>query len=255
MRTISIINLKGGVAKTTSSVNLAYALNQMGFQVLLIDNDKQGDCSRWMNRRSENARGIDKIMMGIREMDSLIQKTDYEGLDIITANMNLLQANMHAATEQARPNGLYIRNALRQVKRRYDFCVIDNAPDINISTINAMAAADDILIPIEIDGNSLEGLEILLQTISDIKDGWNPDLEHTRWFITKYNASREIHRSGLEYLRNNGNYLMKTVIRYSEPVSASTVIHQPTALYSARCNATEDYAALAEEYLQMIEED
>ena len=98
MRTIAIINLKGGVAKTTSSINIAYILSTKGKRVLLVDNDKQGDCSRGMNRRTQEGAGIDKIMVDKKpDMASLIQKTDYENLDVITANLNLLTANMEVA--------------------------------------------------------------------------------------------------------------------------------------------------------------
>ena len=94
MRTIAIINLKGGVAKTTSSINIAYILNQKGYKVLVVDNDKQGDCSRGLDRRSPESVGIDEIMTEEDpDMEKLIQNTNYENLDIITANLNLLKAN------------------------------------------------------------------------------------------------------------------------------------------------------------------
>lgn len=252
MRTVSIINLKGGVAKTTTSVNMAFVLSQMGYRVILVDNDKQGDASRWFGRRDPDAKGTDRIMLDIvPDMAALIQRTDYDNLDIITANLNLLTANMAAATDQMRPNGNRIKSALRRIRDQYDFCVIDNAPDLNISTINAVAAADDVLIPIEIDGNTLEGLDILREKIAEIKDGWNPELRNVKCFVTKYDKSREIHRTGLDYL-SQVSHIMDTVIRFSEPVPASSVAQQPTVLYSARSNAKEDYETLTMEYLRMI---
>lgn len=157
MRTIAIINLKGGVAKTTSSINIAYILSTKGKRVLLVDNDKQGDCSRGMNRRTQEGAGIDKIMVDKKpDMASLIQKTDYENLDVITANLNLLTANMEVTMDRVRPQQTRLKNALQQVKDNYDYCVIDNAPDINVSVINALTAADDVLIPVEVDDNTTE---------------------------------------------------------------------------------------------------
>ena len=144
MRIIAIINLKGGVAKTTSSINIAYILSTKGKRVLLVDNDKQGDCSRGMNRRTQEGAGIDKIMVDKKpDMASLIQKTDYENLDVITANLNLLTANMEVTMDRVRPQQTRLKNALQQVKDNYDFCVIDNAPDINVSVINALTAEAD----------------------------------------------------------------------------------------------------------------
>lgn len=162
MRTISIINLKGGVAKTTSSINIAYILTQRGYKVLLVDNDKQGDCSRGLNRRTSDGDGIDRIMTDRHpDMQSLIHNTDYENLDIITANLGLLSANMEVVMDRVRPQQNRLRKALQQVSDQYDFCVVDNAPDINISVINALTAANDVLIPVEVDDNTLEGIRYM----------------------------------------------------------------------------------------------
>ena len=103
MRILSVINLKGGVAKTISSVAIAHLLAEKGFRVLLVDNDKQGDASRGYRRRDEDREGIDKIMTARRpDMGSLIQHTDFPGLDIITANMKLLKANLEVLLDQTR---------------------------------------------------------------------------------------------------------------------------------------------------------
>lgn len=104
MRTISIINLKGGVAKTTSSINIAYILTQREYKVLLVDNDKQGDCSRGLNRRTIDGDGIDRIMLDRHpNMENLIHKTDYENLDIITANLGLLSQILQIRFQQRSP--------------------------------------------------------------------------------------------------------------------------------------------------------
>ena len=122
MRTIAIINLKGGVAKTTSSINIAYILTTRGYKVLLVDNDKQGDCSRGLNRRTSDGDGIDRIMTDRHpDMSHLIHKTDYEGLDIITANLGLLTANMEVTMDRVRPQQNRLKKALQQVADQYDF--------------------------------------------------------------------------------------------------------------------------------------
>lgn len=252
MRTIAVINLKGGVAKTTSSINIAYILNQKGYRALLVDNDKQGDCSRGMNRRTQEGPGIDRIMVERKpDMTSLIQKTDYENLDIITANLNLLTANMEVTMDRVRPQQTRLKNALRQVQKEYDFCVIDNAPDINVSVINALTAADDVLIPVEVDDNTTEGMNELIDQIEEIKSELNPDLKNVRCFISKYNKYNEAHSQGAEVIRE-WYPTMKTMIRNSLAVAKSTYARTPVALYSKRSAAAEDYQALVEEYLQMI---
>lgn len=163
MRIISIINLKGGVAKTVSSVNIAHILSSAhNKKVLLIDNDKQGDASKLLNRHSYTRPGTAKILTD-REFDMsvIIQPTEYEGLDVVTANMNLLTAALEVMLDQKRPQHNRLKKALEQVKGKYDFCIIDNAPDINISTINALAASDDVLVPI--DDFSIDGLKELVE--------------------------------------------------------------------------------------------
>ena len=252
MRTISVINLKGGVAKTTSSVNIAYILNQKGYRVLLVDNDKQGDCSRGMNRRTQEGPGIDRIMVERKpDMTSLIQKTDYENLDIITANLNLLTANMEVTMDRVRPQQTRLKNALQKVQEEYDFCVIDNAPDINVSVINALTAADDVLIPVEVDDNTTEGMNELIDQIDEIKSELNPDLKNVRCFVSKYNKYNEAHSQGAEVIRE-WYPTMDTVIRNSLAVAKSTYARTPVALYSKRSAAAEDYQTLVDEYLQMI---
>lgn len=252
MRTIAVINLKGGVAKTTSSINIAYILNQKGYRVLLVDNDKQGDCSRGMNRRTQEGSGIDRIMVERKpDMASLIQKTDYENLDIITANLNLLTANMEVTMDRVRPQQTRLKNALRQVQEEYDFCVIDNAPDINVSVINALTAADDVLIPVEVDDNTTEGMNELIDQIEEIKSELNPDLKNVRCFISKYNKYNEAHSQGAEVIRE-WYPTMQTMIRNSLAVAKSTYARTPVALYSKRSAAAEDYQTLVDEYLQMI---
>ena len=153
MRIASIINLKGGVAKTVSSVNIAHILSSAhNKKVLLIDNDKQGDASKLLNRHSYTRPGTAKILTD-RELDMsvIIQPTDYEGLDVVTANMNLLTAALEVMLDQKRPQHNRLKKALEKVKGKYDFCIKDNALDINISTINALAASDDVLVPVPID--------------------------------------------------------------------------------------------------------
>lgn len=106
---------KGGVAKTTSSINIAYILMRKGYKVLLVDNDKQGDCSRGMNRRTQDGEGIDRIMVDRHpDMEKLINKTDYLHLDIITANLGLLTANMEVTMDRVRPQQNRLRKALQQ---------------------------------------------------------------------------------------------------------------------------------------------
>ena len=171
MKTISIINLKGGVAKTVSAINITYVLAAVyGFRVLLIDNDKQGNATKFFNLYSYDDKGIAEIMTEKNiDVEAIIKNTAYTNLDIITANMNLLNANKEVLLDVSRPQQTRLKKALKIIEPLYDYCVIDNAPDINMSVINALVASDDVLVPIKIDKFAFDGLEQLAEQIRRCK--------------------------------------------------------------------------------------
>lgn len=253
MKTISVINLKGGVAKTISSVNIAHILAAVhGYKVLLVDNDKQGNASKIMNRHGYDAPGVAEIMTD-RNIDTaaVIQKTDYEGLDIITANMNLLTANLTVMLDQSRPQQTRFRKALQQVAGQYDYCIIDNAPDINISTINALVASDDVLVPVTIDDFSLDGLAELKEQIDNTGEDLNPALCFRGCFITQFDRTNEADRQGEEYLKALHEYpVFDTHIRRTAKMKPCTFERKPILVYSSRCSAAQDYKAFVKEYLE-----
>lgn len=255
MRVVSVIHLKGGCAKTVSSINMAYILAAVHQKrVLLIDNDKQGNASKILNRHSYEKPGTAEIMTGHNiDMSTVIQTTEYEGLDIITANMNLLTASLEVLLDQRRPQQTRFRKALQQVKEDYDFCIIDNAPDINISTINALAASDDVLVPVTIDDFAIDGLAELKEQIDNTREDLNPSLQFMGCFITQYDRQNEADQQGEEYLKDSDEYpLFKTHIRRTVKMKVSTFARQPILLYSSRCGASRDYKALTAEYLENV---
>ena len=252
MRVISIMNLKGGVAKTTSTDNMAYILSKRGYRVRLVDNDKQGELSRGFKRRTTSGDGINCIMTEENpDMEHLVKRTDYENLDIITANLTLLNANREVEMDNFRPRHDRIKKALDLVRNQYDFALIDCPPDINISVINALSASNDVLIPVEIDDNTTEGMEELLQQIGKIQTHLNPELKTVKCFVTKFNKYNEAHRQGIEAIRKFYPTL-KTVIRTSPIVAKSTFVKMPVVEYSPRAAASVDYELLVTEYLEMI---
>ena len=230
MKTISIINLKGGVAKTISSVNIAHILAAVhNKKVLLIDNDKQGNASKLLNRHNYDNAGAAEIMTD-RNIDiaAIIQKTDYKQLDIITANMNLLTANLKVMLDQSRPQQTRFKRVLQQAVGQYDFCIIDNAPDINISTINALVASDDVLVPITIDDFSLDGLAELKEQIDNTQEELNPALCFRGCFITQYDRLNEADQQGEAYLKALKKYpIFETHIRRTAKMKLCTFERKP----------------------------
>ena len=253
MKVLSIINLKGGVAKTISSVNMAHILATVhGFKVLLIDNDKQGNASKIMNRHDYQHKGTAEVMTqrGINPAE-VIQHTDYDGLDIITANMNLLTANLEVMLDQSRPQQTRFKKFLEGLQSEYDYCIIDNAPDINISTINALVASTDVMVPVTIDDFAVDGLAELKEQIDNTQEDLNAGLRFCGCFITQYDRANEADTQGEEFLKTTEYPVFNTHIRKTPKMKPSTFARLPIILYSPRCGAAADYKALVEEWLKM----
>lgn len=253
MKIISIINLKGGVAKTISSINLAYILMaKHGVKVLLIDNDKQGNTSKFFDLHSyEEPSLADVLTIKEYSISKAIRKTQYNGLDILPANMMLLRANKEILMDVSRPQQTRLRKALMSIASEYDYVVIDNAPDINMSVINALVASDDVLIPIKVDKFAFDGLEILTEQIDEVKE-FNPSLRIAGCFITMFKKNK-VNIQGEEYLKNNlGIPVFNTFIRSTVKVDETTFVGLPLITYSKDSTATKDYIALVNEYLHGV---
>lgn len=251
MKTLSIINLKGGVAKTTSSVNMAHILAAVhGYRVLLVDNDKQGNASKILNRHGYDKPGVAQVMTDRKiEPSEVIQNTEIENLDIIAANMNLLTANIEVMLDQSRPQQIRFKKFFERIYDQYDYCIIDNAPDINISTINALVASQDVMVPITIDDFAIDGLEELKEQIDNTREDLNPDLVFRGCFITQYDRTNEADIQGEAFLKTLDYPLFQTHIRRTPKMKPSTFARMPILEYSPTCGASIDYKKLVEEWL------
>lgn len=253
MRVVSIINLKGGVAKTISSTSIAYILSQIyKYRVLLVDNDKQGNTTKLFNLHDEEEMSIADIMTERNiDIEDVIATTQYENLDVIPADMRLLKANLTVIMDATRPQQFILKNALEQIDEEYDFCIIDNPPDINISVINALVASDDVMIPIKIDKFTFDGVNELIERIEEAKQ-MNPKLKLQGCFVTQYSKNM-VNQQGEELLNNQDKYPMfNNHIRRSIKADESTFSNLPLAGYSKRCTAAKDYIELVKEYLEKI---
>lgn len=250
MKTISIINLKGGVAKTITAINMAHILASVyDKRVLIIDNDKQGNASKFFDRHSYNQRSIADVLTERNFIiTAAIKDTEYKNLDIISANMTLLNANLKVIMDMSRQQQSILKKAFWRVENEYDYCIIDNAPDINISVINALVASDEVIVPIKIDKFSFDGLEQLKEQFEEIKE-LNPSLKFKGCLVTQF-ANNNVNVQGKAHLNNQAEYPMfATYIRRTEKVDESTFSSQPIVEYSQRCGAAKDYLAFVKEYL------
>ena len=172
MRTVSFLNLKGGVGKTTLSTNFAYALPSMfidkGLKILFIDNDKQGNASEWFEA-DRQCGTIANVLMGDTTVRRVIQHTRYEGIDLIAADNGLLEANALLMKEGSRNQLMVLKEALQEVAGEYDFCIIDNPPDINMAVLNALSITDDLIIVTFPEEDSMAGAKEIMGQLNQLR--------------------------------------------------------------------------------------
>lgn len=262
MKTISILNLKGGVAKTFTAANMAYELYRRGYKVLLIDNDKQGNLSKAYSRYdAENVAPVTKLLAGDWEnADELIQHTEYEGIDIVTANMSLFGATWNLTKEDSenqieRYKALVTAKVLGfgyakfdyiETERAYDYCIIDNPSDIGLNVVNALAITDEVIVPVKVDEDALEGLDIVTEQIEDAK-AFNPALKLAGVLITSY-QNTDGEAAGVEWLGQKTDFNILGIIRYSKKVAENTFMCKPIYEYSPCCGAAQGYKKFVTAY-------
>lgn len=257
MRTVAMINLKGGVAKTTTSINMAMIMNNIhNKKVLLVDNDTQANASKFFGVCDYEKSSMEDILReSTVDIRNIIQHTVVEGLDIVPANMNLDTAAVELLLNQTEEQNTKLRNALEQVKDDYDFCIIDCPPGIGINVINALTVADDIVVPVKIDKHALDGMQDLEDIIVEVKANFNSDLKLMACLITMY-RNNPVNVSGEQILRDSEYATFDTHIRYSEKVNELSFQEGKSILeFSPRSAAAKDYKAFVNEYLEYLEQE
>ena len=190
MKKVSIFNIKGGVAKTTSTANLGACLSQQGYKVLLIDIDPQANLTKLFKAYSMDELSISDVLLDkTLDISKVIKNTDFKNIDIIPSNITLTFTEKSILIDNTRSQQNRLSKALSELNNKYDFCLIDCPPSLNMITVNALCASDEVLVPIKIDKFALDGLEYLLESIDEIKDEFNPSLSFKGCFITMDSAT------------------------------------------------------------------
>lgn len=250
MITVSVINLKGGVGKSITSINTSYCMSAMhNKRVLLLDNDKQGNSCKFYGRHSYDRTSLSDILLGKADIRDVIVHTPYMNLDIIPANMSLLKANREVLLETTLPQHVRIREALDQVKDDYDYCIIDNAPDINISVINALVASDEVIIPVKVDAFTFDGIAEIMEQMDQIRKYYNNGLHFKGCLVTSY-RNNDVNNEGVELLKHKYGKVFDTKIRWTAKIDESTFARNPISIYSGRSAAAKDYLTFTEELLK-----
>lgn len=245
MKIISFLNIKGGVGKTISTVNIAAELGKEGKKVLVIDLDPQSNTTKYLNMYNSDAKGSYEVLSG---EDVGIQITQYDGVWLISGNIKLImsEAEILADTKKARETRLrkWINNKPQDT---FDYVLIDCPPSLGMLSTNALTASDYVLVPLKIDAFSLDGFEYLLNSIDSVKEEFNERLELLGVFVTM-DRSTKINRELKEELKEElGDYLFNQSIRENIDVIKSTFESTPVVYLNKRANASKDYKALVEE--------
>jgi chromosome partitioning protein len=254
-RALAIANQKGGVGKTTTAINLGTALAAIGEHVLIVDLDPQGNASTGLGieRKSRRTSTYD-VLTGASPMRNAVLPTTVPRLSIAPSTLDL--SGLELEIGQQRDRAFRLRNALRQLNsgtRAHDFTyvLVDCPPALNLLTVNAMAAADSILVPLQCEFFALEGLSQLLKTVEQVKNTLNPTLSIHGIVLTMYDSRNNLSSQVVADVRQfMGNKVYETIIPRNVRISEAPSYGQPVLVYDLKCVGSEAYLRLATEIIQ-----
>ena len=253
-RVIAIANQKGGVGKTTTSVNLATALAACGRSVLLVDFDPQGNASTGLGiDTSERVENSYRLVTGEVDVRDAIKSSSVPRLDIIAAVVELSAAEIELTAVDRRE--FRLADALVCVTAKYDYILIDCPPSLGLLTVNALCAANTVLVPLQCEFFALEGLSQLMRTIESVRAGLNQHLVMQGIVLTMYDSRNKLSEQVASDVRENlGNVVYHTVIPRNVRVSEAPSFGKPVLMYDLNCAGSQAYVALAAELLNREKE-
>jgi chromosome partitioning protein len=247
---LAITNQKGGVGKTTTAINLAASLAANDFRVLVVDSDPQGNATTGLGiAKDPDKPSVYQVLLGDAEATDAVVRTDFEGLDLLPADKNLVAANLELVGAEDRE--LRMRQRLWPIRESYDFILIDCPPSLDLLTLNALLAADAVLVPIQCEFFALEGVSELMDTIQRIKSSFDHPLEIQGILLTMYddrtNLTRQVAQDLKEFFQDA---VFKTVIPRSVRLAEAPSFGKPIISYDVRSRGAESYIRLAKEIIE-----
>ena len=248
-RVFATTNQKGGVGKTTTAINLAASLAASDLRILVVDNDPQGNATSGLGVAKEPERpSTYHLLLGDNPPESLIVATSFEGVSIIPADKNLAGANLDLVDVPERE--FRLRRGLTEIRDKFDFVIIDCPPALDLLTINALIAADAVVVPIQCEFFALEGISELMDTIDRIRESFSHPLEIEGILLTMYddrtNLTRQVAADLREFFKDE---VFKTIVPRSIKLAEAPSFGKPILAYDPRSKGAESYIQLAKEIL------
>jgi chromosome partitioning protein len=249
---VSLANQKGGVGKTTTAINLSASLAACERSVLLVDLDPQANSTSGVGLSKNNDKSIYPVLTDGMNIREVIQKTDLPNFDVAPSSVDLVAAELELSDAIGRE--FYLRRALQEVAKDYDYILIDSPPSLSLLTINGLTAANSVLVPMQCEYFAIEGVAQLVNTVERVRDMLNPGLDIEGIVLTMYDERINLARQVADEMRSHfGEKVYNTVIPRNVRLGEAPSFGKPIILYDIRSRGSEAYVNLAKEFIQRAE--